>query len=137
MAKINQWALAFLRLVLGLTFMYHGYLKIFVPGGFVGTVNLINSINIPLPVFFAAIVSAVEFLGGIFLLLGTLTKWSSGLLMIDMAVAFFAVHLKNGLPVSKGGFEFVLVLFAGLLMLYTSGAGKISLGSQLKNMYLR
>ena len=139
MAKnsINQWSLTLLRLVLGVVFIYHGYLKLFVPGGFTGTAQFFISIGLPLPLYSALVASVVEFAGGLFLILGVATKWSSFVLMLEMLVAFFVVHLKNGLLVSKGGYEFVLVLIAGLIVVFSSGGGRLSLGKKLlKNKQL-
>ncbi|MBS3096687.1 DoxX family protein [Candidatus Woesearchaeota archaeon] len=126
----SSWTIALLRVVLGVIFAYHGYLKLFVPGGFKGTAAFLASLGIPLPLYSALIVSAVEFFGGVFLILGMVTRWSTVLLIIDMLVAFFLVHMKNGLLVSKGGYEFVLVLLAGLAVVLANGAGKFSLGSK-------
>lgn len=141
MAKNNngmsQMSLALLRVVLGVIFAYHGYLKLFASGGFTGTVGLLTALGIPLPVYSALIVSAVEFFGGAFLILGMVTRWSTALLIIDMLVAFFMVHLKNGLLVSKGGYEFVLVLLAGLVVVLANGAGKFSLGSKFESGHLK
>lgn len=135
--SINQWSLTLLRVVLGIIFAYHGYMKLFVPGGFTGTVQFFTAIKIPLPVYSALVVSAVEFFGGLFLILGLLTKWSSVLLLANMLVAFFMVHLKNGFLVSKGGYEFVLLILAALVVILGSGAGKISIGKLLKNKNLQ
>ena len=135
MAKnnLNQWSLALLRVILGFVFAYHGYLKLFAPGAFAGTVNFFISIGIPLATYSALLVAVVEFAGGLFLILGLLTRWSSILLLIDMLVAFFKVHLKNGFLVGKGGYELVIVLIAGLVVVLASGAGKLALGKMLKN----
>lgn len=140
MAKKNNmsgWSLALLRVVLGVIFLYHGYLKLFVTGGFTGTANFLASLGIPLPVYSALAVSVVEFAGGLFLVLGVVTRWSSALLLVDMLVALFVVHLKSGLLVSQGGFEFVLVLIAGLVVVWANGAGKLSLGSRFKSKHLQ
>ena len=138
MAKNNlsQWSLALLRVVLGFVFAYHGYLKLFVPGGFTGTVNFFASIGIPVPAYAALSAGVIEFFGGLFLILGLLTKWSTVLLLIDMLVAFFRVHLANGFLIGKGGYEFVIVLLAGLAVVLASGAGKLALGKMLKNKQL-
>ena len=135
--SVSQWSLTLLRVVLGIIFAYHGYLKLIVPGGFTGTVQFFTAIKIPLPLYSALVVSVVEFFGGLFLILGLLTKWSSILLLIDMLVALFMVHLKNGLLISKGGYEFVLVLIAGLVVIISSGTGKLSIGKLFKNKNLQ
>lgn len=139
MAKnnLNQWSLTLLRVVLGFIFMYHGYLKLFPPGGFTGTVGFFTMLKIPFPLYSALLVSIVEFAGGLFLLFGMVTKWSSLLLIANMLVAFFVVHLKNGLLVSKNGYEFVLVLLAGLVVVLSSGAGKLSVGKFFKSRHLQ
>jgi|SRR3989344_7349995 len=139
MAKnnLNQWTLTLLRVVLGVIFMYHGYLKLFVPGGFTGTVGFFTMLNIPFPLYSALLVSFVEFAGGLFLLFGMVTKWSSLLLIANMLVAFFVVHLKNGFLVSKGGYEFVLVLLAGLVVVLANGAGKLSVGKMFKSKHFQ
>lgn len=141
MAKnsLNQWTLALLRAVLGLIFAYHGYQKLFAPGGFKGTMGFFTMIGIPIPAYSALAVAAIEFLGGIFLLLGMVTKWSSILLFIEMLVAFFKVHLKQGFFVSTQayGYEFVLLILAALAVVLVNGAGKLSLGKLFKKKYLQ
>ena len=134
---MNQWSLAFLRVVLGIVFLYHGYLKLFAPNVFSGTMQFFTSMGLPLPFYSALLASVVEFAGGLFLVLGLITKWSSFVIALEMLVAFFAVHLKNGLLVSNNGYEFVLVLIAGLVVLFANGSGKLSLGMKLfKNKQL-
>lgn len=135
--KFNQWALAFLRVVLGVIFLYHGYLKLFVPGVFTQTINLLASVKIPVPVYSAILISVVEFVGGILLIVGFLTKWTSFVVLLEMLVAFFAVHLKNGLLVYSGGYEFVLLLIAALLIVLANGAGNLSFASRFKNKHLQ
>mgnify|MGYP001561330495 CR=1 FL=1 len=126
-----------MRIVIGVIFTYHGYLKLFVPGGFTGTVGFFTMLKIPLPLYSALLVSIVEFAGGLFLLLGMVTKWSSLLLIINMLVAFFRVHLKNGFLISNGGYEFVLALLAALVVVLANGAGKLSLGKLFKKKVLQ
>ncbi len=136
MAKngLNQWSLTFLRIVLGFILMYHGYMKLFVPGGFTGTVGFMTALKIPLPLYSGLFIALLEFLGGIFLIFGMVTKLTSFLLFIEMLVAFFKVHLKNGLVISGAayGYEFVLLILAALVIILVNGAGKLSLGKLFK-----
>ncbi|MEK6983277.1 MAG: DoxX family protein [Nanoarchaeota archaeon] len=134
--NLKQWSLTLLRLVVGVIFLYHGYLKLFVPGGFVGTVDFFTKIGIIMPNISALVVAVAEFFGGLFLILGMLTKWSSLVLMVNMLVAFFMVHLKNGFLVSNGGYEFVLSILAGLIVILVNGAGKLSVGKLFKLKWL-
>ena len=120
-----------LRIVLGLVFIYHGYLKLFTGNFPGGTAGFFASLGIPLPTFFAIIVSLLEFFGGIALLLGLMTRYASVLLAVNMLVALLLVHLPNGFLV-PGGVEFPLTLFAGLLTLALLGSGKYSVDDYLK-----
>src|SRR3989338_1445457 len=102
MAKNNNvsgWSLALLRVVLGVILAYHGYLKLFVPDGFKGTVEFFAAVGIPLASYSALAASVAEFAGGIFLILGIFTKWTTLVLTFEMLVALFTVHIKNGLLV--------------------------------------
>ncbi|MDP3765105.1 MAG: DoxX family protein, partial [Nanoarchaeota archaeon] len=110
--KISQWTLALLRVVLGIIFTYHGYLKLFIAGGLPGTAGFFAQVGIPMANYAAVVVAFAEFFGGLFLLLGMVTKWTTLVLTFQMLIAFLMVHLKNGLLVSKGGYEFVLLILA-------------------------
>ena len=123
--KYSDYGLLPLRIALGAVFIYHGYLKLFTGNFPGGTAGFFASLGIPLPTFFAIIVSLLEFFGGIALLLGLMTRYTSVLLAVNMLVALLLVHLPNGFLV-PGGIEFVLTLFAGLLTLDLIGAGKYS-----------
>ena len=135
----NEWSLALLRVVLGVIFLYHGYFKLFVTGGFTGTVGFFQAIGIPAPIFSALVVSVVEFVGGALLILGLLTRWASVVLFIEMLVAFFKVHWQQGFFISQTayGYEFVLLILACLVVMAASGAGKWSVGSWFKNRHLQ
>ncbi|HLC50334.1 MAG TPA: DoxX family protein [Candidatus Nanoarchaeia archaeon] len=136
--KLNEWALALLRVVLGVLFTYHGYVKLFVPGGFKGTVAFFLAIGLPVPAYTALLVSVVEFFGGLALIVGLLTRWTSALLFVEMLVALFKVHLKNGFFIgSSYGYEFVLLLLASLAVVYACGAGNYAWGSKFKNAHLK
>ena len=125
--SFRQWSLTVLRIVLGIIFAYHGYLKLFVPGGFAGTIGFFKIIGIPFPEYSALLVSVAEFLGGLALIAGFLAKWASLVLILDMLVALYKVHLQNGLLVVKGGFEFVALLILSLAVILLNGPGSLSL----------
>lgn len=130
--KWQDLAPLLLRVAIGVVFVAHGYQKIFDMGigNFAG---FLSQLNVPLPLFFAYVVSYVELLGGVALILGFLTHWASKLLAINMLAALFLVHITKGIFVSNGGYEFVLVLLAGAISLMITGAGKWSVDARFTN----
>ena len=122
--KYANYGTFVLRLVFGLIFLVHGFMKV---TNVSATGQFFSAIGIPAASFFAIVVMLVEFLGGIALILGLFTRWASLFIAIDMLVAFFVVHLKNGFFVDNGGYEFVLILFATAVMFLLHGPGRYSL----------
>ena len=127
---MKEYASLPLRIVLGIIFIVHGYMKLF--GGIEGTTGFFTNIGIPLAGFFAYVVAIVEFFGGIALILGIFVKIASSLLAVDMVVAILVVHLSKGFLISNGGYEFTLVLLGGLIALILLGAGELSLQKVFK-----
>ncbi len=118
-----------LRLIVGFVFAAHGSQKLFVQG-FAAVTKTFHTLGIPHPELFAVVVTLTEFLGGIALILGFLTRLAAFALFIDMAVAVIQVHLRNGFFLPRG-FEYALtLLFAGLTLLLT-GAGALSVDGRL------
>lgn len=119
-----------LRLTLGLVFFMHGSQKVlgwYGGGGLDGTAGFMNSLGIP--TFLAYISSFWEFLGGICLILGFLTRiWSAGL-VINMLVAILLVH--SGFFVSNGGVEFALTLLVVAAAVTLLGGGKYSIDQSM------
>ncbi len=127
---MKDYAALPLRIVLGIIFIVHGYLKLF--GGVEGTTNFFTGLGIPLAGFFAYVVGIVEFFGGIALILGLVVKIVSVLLIINTSIAILLVHLPKGFLISNGGAEYALALLAGLVSLTFLGPGKLSLQKVFK-----
>jgi putative oxidoreductase len=121
----QSWGLAVLRIVVGIVFFAHGYQKLF-HFGFHGTAGFFAHAGIPLPMVSAVIVTLVEFVGGLLILTGLATRVGAALNAIDMIVAIFAVHLKNGF-FAPMGFEFPLTLLGATICLVVAGGGALSL----------
>jgi putative oxidoreductase len=115
------WGVLPLRLVIGLVFVMHGAQKLF-GFGLAGTAGFLGSMGIPLPTVAAAVLIAVELLGGLALILGAGTRYVAAALAVEMLVALLTVHLRAGFFVPDG-MEFVLTLLAGCLTLVAVGAG--------------
>ncbi|HEV3111229.1 MAG TPA: DoxX family protein [Candidatus Binataceae bacterium] len=124
-----------LRLVLGLVMFAHGSQKVL--GWFGGTTLYVTlnmftqKMHMPLPL--AILVIAAEFLGGLGLIVGFLTRIAAFGIACDMIGAIALVHWKNGLFMNwfgnqKGeGFEYHLLVIAICIALIIRGAGALSL----------
>jgi putative oxidoreductase len=82
-------------------------------------------IGIPLPGISAAVVTLVEFFGGIALILGVATRLAALAIAIDMTVAILLVHFKNGFFMPTG-YEYALTLLSANICLMLTGAGVYS-----------
>src|SRR3989344_6661424 len=111
-----------LRVALGLVFVIHGYPKLF--GGFSQTVGFFESVGIKPGKFWVFVVGAVEFFGGIALILGFATQLAALLIAVNMIVAMVKVKFQKGFV---DGYEFDLVLLAMALSLILTGAGAFAL----------
>jgi len=143
MSKINQILATqnslsplALRLPLGIIFAAHGAQKLFgwFGGyGLEGTGKWMASIGLEPGVLMAALSGSAEFFGGVFLLLGLLTRPTALVLAVTMLVAIFTVHISQGLFMSNNGYEFALALLAGAVSLLISGGGRASIDKLIVN----
>lgn len=121
----KSWGIALLRIVVGITFLMHGGQKLFM--GFQNVAGFLGSVGIPLPTLAGVVLTLVEFVGGIALILGLLTRYAAALLAVDMLVAIITVHAKNGFFASSGGVEFPLLLLVANINLILAGAGALGI----------
>ena len=138
-ATDDSYATAILRLVLGLVFFAHGAQKVlgwFGGFGFSGTMGFFTgTMHIPAPFAFLAIMA--EFLGGLGLILGFLTRIAAFGIAVNMLVAVAMVHSANGFFMNwngnqKGeGFEYHLLVLAMTVFLMARGAGAFSVDGAL------
>jgi putative oxidoreductase len=99
--------------------MIHGITKLL---DILGTQN--SFANMGLPPELAIIIGLLEFIGGLAILLGILTRIAAGLLAINMIGAILQVKLSKGFI---GGFELDLLYFAIMISLILMGPGNISI----------
>ena len=127
--RFGDWGLTVLRVVTGLVFFMHGYTKVFV-WGFEGTAAGFGQMGIPLANIAGPFVGLLELLGGLALIAGLATRWISIPLAFTMLVAILKVHLAAGFfaPI---GYEFPLMLLAGLVGLTLAGGGAFAVDNVL------
>lgn len=116
-------SLTVLRIVLGCIFVREGSGKLFGwfdHGGLEVTAAYFGDIGIPLPQISALLVGCTEVLGGVFLLLGLMTRIVVLPVAVIMLTAILTVH-------QTAGYYYPLVICASFLILGQSGAGHYSL----------
>ena len=116
-----------LRVLVGVIFAAHGAQKLFgwFGGyGLEGTGQFFGSVGLNPGYLMALLAGAVEFFGGLALVLGLLVRPAAAALAGAMLIAIFAVHVGQGFFVDKGGYEYALALFAASLSLLFSGDGR-------------
>lgn len=127
---VRDAALLFFRVVLGLTFVAHGWEKLFI-SGVTSTTGLFSSWGVPQPALSVWITSIAELLGGAFLVVGLLTTFVAGSLALLMVAAVYFVHLGNGFFVTDNGLEYPLLIIMALLIIVVFGSGRASIDGVL------
>ncbi|MDP9178793.1 MAG: DoxX family protein [Gemmatimonadota bacterium] len=129
--RLRETGIALVRIILGVVFFAHGYLKFF-KMGMDGAVGFFTSLGIPFPALAAWGVTLLEMIGGIALILGIFTPVIAVLFAIDMAGAIFFAKRGQGFFAPKG-YEFELTLLVASVALALTGPGAFS----LKNVFRR
>lgn len=120
-----DWALLLIRLAAGVPFLYHGSGILFGWFGGAGISGFAGFTHLPVPV--AALVGVAEFLGGLALVTGVLTRLGGVCTAIVMLGAIALVHWPHGFDITKGGYEYALAQFLNSVVLILLGAGDYSL----------
>jgi putative oxidoreductase len=124
-ATARLWGIGLLRLVIGTTFLFHGWQKV-VELGIPAVQQGFDQMGVPGATTIAPLVAYLELLGGAVLIVGLFTRWVSLALAIDMLAAMALVHWNGGFFAPQG-VELPLALFTGLLTLFLGGPGAIAL----------
>ena len=127
---LQDAAILLARVGIGVVFVAHGWQKFFTRGlDRVG--QQFAGFGVPQPHVTAAVVAGVELVAGIALIAGILTPLAGVLLGVDMAGAFYFVHATNGPFVTQNGWELVVALGVGALLVAGVGAGRFSIDRAL------
>jgi putative oxidoreductase len=140
----GDWAVTILRIVLGVVFFAHGAQKAlgwFGGSGLRSTVHIFRD-NLHIPVPLAVLSVAAEFLGGLGLIVGLLSRVAALGIAIVMMVALIAVHGRFGFFMNwygekKGhGIEYHILVLALALAVMIKGAGPLSLDEALYHHFM-
>jgi putative oxidoreductase len=133
--RVNDVALLVLRLTLAVVLWPHGAQKalgLFGGGGIAATVGGLSQ-HAGVPVALAYLVIAVEFLGPVALVLGILTRLTALGIFVDMFMAAYLVHARNGFFMNFSGHqagegvEYFVYACGIALALLIAGAGAYSI----------
>jgi putative oxidoreductase len=126
--KLVSAAMLLLRISLGAIMFAHGSQKVLGIWGGKGLETTVQMMSKSLrgPDWLPYLSAFTEFLGGAAVLLGLFTRFFSFAVLINMSVAVFAVHLKNGF-FAPTGFEFPGSLAMTSLAITIAGPGIFSL----------
>jgi len=121
---LTHWGL---RAVLGATFLVHS-LKKFDPSwqGWLVDMGLPPELQLPM--------ALAEFIGGIFLIVGVLTRISGIIFSIILLGAIFHIRGIGEFFISQGGFEWDLMMLAVALTIIAAGPGRISISHLVKKI---
>lgn len=127
-------ALTFLRVVTGLLLAGHGAQKalgVFGGAGLVKWTGAAKGMGFRPAVFWANAAAWGEFIGGLAVAIGFLTPLAAAVLAVDMLVAIWKVHWSKGLWVTKGGYEYALVMFCIFTLIGLNGVTAYSVDDLL------
>ena len=141
---LSKWAPMPIRLIIGFGFLYHAGFKLFSAQGHGMFQGMLQNIGVPAAGLMVWVVGIVEFLGGLALIAGAFVSVASVLLIINMLVALFTVHLPNGFnfinftgmtdagpQFGMPGYEVNLLYIGGLLALLLGGPTHMSVDQKL------
>jgi len=115
-----------IRGCMGVIFAYHGWQKF--DRGLDGFNGFVDSLGVPLPEIVGPAVALLEFVGGIMLVVGLLTRIVAALLAIEMIGTTWLVKLDVGLIGEQGaGAEIDVALWAGMVALVLLGPGILAI----------
>jgi putative oxidoreductase len=118
-----------LRIIFGVFLAYHGYNKVFGPGGLKGTARWFGSIGMKWPLWQARIAATTEIGAGMMLAAGLLTPLAAAGMIGIMVVAIVVEHWKVGFFVFKPnqGWEYCASIAVVALVVGMIGPGRWSL----------
>jgi putative oxidoreductase len=118
-------AYTLVRVIVGFDLLMHGWLKVGTYGA-AGVSGFMAKAGLEPATAFAVAAMFLETVGAICIILGLFTRFFAAALAIELLIGLLAVHLKNGFDVSKGGFEYILLLGIVMFAIAIRGGGPYS-----------
>lgn len=113
-----DFGLMFLRVCTGLALIYsHGYSKLADPNKFIN--GAVAALGFPAPTFFGWAAILTEFVGGILLAIGLMTRPAAFMILCVMLTAFFGIHANDPFKVKELAAMYAIIAVA--FMFFGSG----------------
>ena len=132
--RLQPYALMLRRVALGFTMVFHSWSKVYSAQGFrsghyLAAMQHFNEfvVHLGLPAWLGYVSTVTEFLGGLCVLFGLLTRFWALLIAGNMLVAIWTVNRHHGYT----GSEYSVALVTMALMLFTAGSGAWSFDRRL------
>ncbi len=131
-------ALIAVRVVIAWVFVYHGSRRLFGwfdgPGIHASGQYFANTAHLHPGELFAVMGGLIEFVGGILIAIGLLTRLAGAGIFVDMMMAIITVTWANGINATTGNSGYELNLALGMLGLVVAvfGAGRFSIDAMIE-----
>ena len=132
---MSNYAQAISRVLISAVFIVFGYIQFTHIGNYIANPTVIKVAGwaaILTPTIIAYMVASIDLFGGILVLVGYQTRWTSVVLIVFVALTCILVHnfwTMEGpaRAANQGNFYKNLALIGGLLLIYVHGPGTCSL----------
>jgi putative oxidoreductase len=114
-----------LRVIIGYILLMHGWMKVGT-FGLAGVSGLMAKSGLEPATAFAVAAMFLETVGAVCIIIGLFTRFFAAALAIELLIGLLAVHLKAGFSVSKGGYEYILLLGIVMFAIAIRGGGPYS-----------
>jgi putative oxidoreductase len=123
------------RVLLGWLFFIAGWPRI--TGGVAGFVGYLTGLGVPAPQFFAWAATAFELTVGLALIFGVATRYAALLTVLYLAFITWLAHRYWQYPMPRQSVEYLfflknLSILGGMLLLFVTGAGRLSVDGWLR-----
>ncbi|MFH1798627.1 MAG: DoxX family protein [Candidatus Omnitrophota bacterium] len=128
--KMFDLSMFVLRAVIGIIFAAHGSQKLFGMFGGIGidgTVKMVEALGFLTSSYLIAVVwGCIEFVGGIFMILGILSRWAAFSIVLTIIIQLWKINLSYGFFIQNSGIEHNLLIIAACIPIVLLGGGNWS-----------
>jgi putative oxidoreductase len=138
---LNDYLQLLSRVLISIVFIVFGFLQFTNIGAYIANPGVVKFAGMTggvlTPTIIAYLVAAIDLFGGVLILVGYQTRWTSVVLMVFVVLTLLIVHTfwtmdGPARAANQAHFYKNLALIGGLLMFYIYGPGRISLDARMR-----